>query len=105
MLLMSQLINDYYVSIYLCFAGKLYVIGGSDGTSTLATVEVFDPVTNMWTLGPTLTIPRANVGIAVVKNRLFAVGGFSGKAFLSSIEYLTEDGQEWCIFLPVDGST
>lgn len=40
------------------------------------------------------------MGIAVMNGRLFVVGGFSGKAFLESIEYLSEDAQEWCIYLP-----
>lgn len=40
------------------------------------------------------------MGIAVMNGRLFVVGGFSGKAFLESIEYLSEDAQEWCIYVP-----
>ena len=35
-----------------------------------------------------------------MNGRLFAVGGFSGKAFLKSIEYLSADGEEWCGYLP-----
>ncbi len=76
------------------------MVGGSDGTASLATVEVFDPATQSWSFGPVLRFPRANVGVVTVGQRLFAVGGFSGKAFLDSVEYLTEDGNEWCSFLP-----
>lgn len=82
------------------FTGKLYVVGGSDGTMSLATVEIFDPATQSWSFGPVLSIPRANVGVAVVGKRLFAVGGFSGKAFLDTVEYLAEDGCEWCCCVP-----
>lgn len=40
------------------------------------------------------------MGLAVMNGRLFAVGGFTGKAFLESIEYLAEDSNDWSIFLP-----
>lgn len=61
------------------FLGKLYVVGGSDGTHSLATTEIFDWNEQVWTPGPVMTTPRANVGVAVIGKRLYAVGGFSGK--------------------------
>lgn len=59
--------------------GKLYVIGGSDGAHSLCTTEIYDPETNTWMPGPSMTTCRANVGVAVVNGRLYAVGGFSGE--------------------------
>lgn len=53
-------------------------MGGSDGTQSLATTEMYDPIERVWSPGPNMTTPRANVGVAVVGNRLYAVGGFSG---------------------------
>lgn len=53
-------------------------MGGSDGTQSLATTEMFDPKEQTWSPGPNMTTPRSNVGVAVVGNRLYAVGGFSG---------------------------
>lgn len=53
-------------------------MGGSDGTQSLATTEIYDPNERTWSPGPNMTTPRANVGVAVVGNRLYAVGGFSG---------------------------
>lgn len=64
--------------MYCVFSGKLYVVGGSDGTQSLATTEMYDPIERIWSPGPNMTTPRANVGVAVVGNRLYAVGGFSG---------------------------
>ena len=65
-------------------------------------MEVYDPATQSWSFGPTLSVPRANVSVAVIRKRLYAVGGFSGKAFLDTMEYLhQETGQtEWCTFVP-----
>lgn len=54
------------------------MVGGCDGSCSLDSVEVFDPAFGEWRLGPSMTIPRSNVGVAVVKDRLYAVGGFSG---------------------------
>ena len=75
------------------------MVGGSDGQSSLASVEYFDPDHMTWTHGPAMAIARANVSVAVLSDRLFAVGGFSGKHFLDSIEYLGgKDKKEWCSF-------
>ena len=86
----------------LCFLGKLYAVGGSDGSSSLASVEAYDPATGSWAFCPSLNVPRANVSVAVIRKRLYAVGGFSGKAFLDTMEYLSaDDRQDWCGFVPV----
>lgn len=82
------------------FLGKLYVVGGSDGQSSLISVEIYDPELCTWSFGPSLNTPRANVGVAVMNGRLFAIGGFTGKAFLESMECLGEDANDWSIFLP-----
>lgn len=83
---------------------RLYVIGGSDGQSSLSSVEIFDPFTQTWSVGPSLITPRANVGVALLNGRLFAIGGYNGKMFLDSVEYLMEDGHEWTQFMPISES-
>ena len=86
-------------TICLFVPDKLYVVGGSNGQNALTSVEIFDPVTQTWSFSPSLSHPRSNVGVAVVKGCLFAVGGFSGKTFLDSIEYLSEDATEWSSYV------
>lgn len=90
----------HHVSNISILIGKLYVVGGSDGQSSLASVEIFDPQSGTWSFGPSLSVPRNNVGVMMAQGRLFAVGGFSGKAFLNSIEYLSADGRQWCGYVP-----
>ena len=58
--------------------GKLYAVGGSDGTHSLSSTEMFDPESQTWSPGPNMSTPRSNVGVAVIAGRLYAVGGFSG---------------------------
>ena len=60
-------------------SGQMIVVGGSDGSHSLCTTEIFDAAENAWKPGPTMTTCRANVAVAVVGDRLWAVGGFSGE--------------------------
>jgi len=69
-------------------SGKIYVVGGNDGISALNSIEIYDPDTHTWSLGPVLRLPRANCGVAVLNDILYVVGGFNGKKFLNSIEAL-----------------
>uniref|UniRef100_A0A1I8EUQ8 Kelch domain-containing protein family protein n=1 Tax=Wuchereria bancrofti TaxID=6293 RepID=A0A1I8EUQ8_WUCBA len=68
---------------------SLFVIGGHDGTHSLNSVEILDDPTGEWRLGPSLTIPRANVKAAVASgDEIYLLGGFDGTQFLPSIEVL-----------------
>lgn len=64
---------------------KLYVVGGSDGTQSLCTTEVYDFETNTWSPGPSMTSCRANISVTVIDGKLFAVGGFSGIALQTAL--------------------
>lgn len=81
------------------FNGKLYAVGGSDGSHSLNSTEFYDEDTKTWVVGPNLTTARSNVSVVVVQNRLYAIGGFSGKTFLNSIEYLDAESNEWTTFV------
>ena len=55
--------------------GKLYAVGGRDGTSCLATAECYDPETGVWTAINPMTMKRGGVAVAVIGDLLYAVGG------------------------------
>ena len=55
------------------------MVGGSDGSKTLDTVDIFDCANNTWTSGPSLQTPRSNAGLAVVADRLYIVGGYGSE--------------------------
>ncbi|KAL4714324.1 hypothetical protein ACJJTC_009676 [Scirpophaga incertulas] len=47
--------------------GRLYVVGGDDGTTNLDTVEVFDPATETWSILPErMSVGRSYAGVAVL---------------------------------------
>lgn len=88
--------------IFVAFLDKLYVVGGSDGIQSLSSAETLDLTdpNAVWRPGPPLNTPRGNVRLVTADhNRIFAVGGFSGKSFLNSIEYLEEGTRECEIVL------
>jgi influenza virus NS1A-binding protein len=46
--------------------GKVYAIGGSNGTTELATVEKYDPQEKKWTQITPLPLARCNIGKCTV---------------------------------------
>jgi influenza virus NS1A-binding protein len=83
-------------------ADKIYVVGGSDGSSAQNTIEIYEPENDVWTYGPSMGVPRVNVAVAVVGRRLYALGGFNGKVFMDSIEFLDLDVGEWSSYVPAE---
>ena len=56
-------------------------------------------------MGPTMTFCRANVSVAISNDRLWAVGGFNGKDFLKTVEFLDHNSEEWTNILTIDEKT
>jgi DNA-binding CsgD family transcriptional regulator/N-acetylneuraminic acid mutarotase len=60
-------------------AGKIYVVGGYDGTTEFALCEEYDPAKDdgkvPWTIKAPMSVGRGGLGVAVVGNNLYAVGG------------------------------
>lgn len=53
------------------FRNKIYAIGGTNGWKCLTEVEVFDPVTNEWSMLPQLNIARRGAGVDVYQGKDF----------------------------------
>lgn len=53
---------------------KIYVIGGFNGV-TLATVEVYDPLTDNWQSLPDMTSARNGPACAAVNGKIYVIGG------------------------------
>jgi hypothetical protein len=73
--------------------GRVLVAGGRgrDATDTLASTELFDPKTNAWAKGPTMTTPRAGHTATLLDDgRVLVVGGTApardGSARLDALE-------------------
>lgn len=55
--------------------GRLYAIGGFDGSTNPSVVEVFDPNSNTWSSVAPLPTPRDHLAVVNVGSRVFAIGG------------------------------
>jgi N-acetylneuraminic acid mutarotase len=61
---------------------KIYVVGGmqSDGEPS-DNMQIFDPATNQWSIGPNLPVRRHHLSVAAVGGKLYAIGGVSVATF------------------------
>lgn len=65
--LLSTLMGNLKIPGVIALNGLLYVVGGDDGTSNLASVEVYNPKTDVWTLLPAhMGIGRSYAGVAII---------------------------------------
>lgn len=62
---------------------------------SLSTVEVFDPIVGRWQMAEAMSMLRSRVGVAVMKNRLYAFGGYNGSERLSTVEVFDPDKRVW----------
>ena len=65
----------------------MLIVGGFDGTSALASVDVYDPRTNTVSAGPSLAIGRAgHSATTLLDGRVLIAGGASDSSELASAE-------------------
>ena len=82
----------YYAGSTVDKWGRIWVVGGDDGTSTsLSSVEIYDPARPElgWTPGPKLNVARELAGVVTDHiGRIYAIGGatFPGGSHITSVE-------------------
>ncbi|XP_032393622.1 kelch-like protein 5 isoform X1 [Etheostoma spectabile] len=87
--------------------GFLYAIGGHDApASSLASrlsdcVERYDPQTDVWTAVAPMSISRDAVGVCLLGDRLYAVGGYNGQVYLNAVEAYDPQTNEWTQVAPL----
>lgn len=59
-------------------AGKVYAVGGFNGSLRVRTVDVYDGLKDLWSSVPSMQERRSTLGAAVLGDLLYAVGGFDG---------------------------
>ncbi|CAK0901665.1 unnamed protein product [Prorocentrum cordatum] len=73
----------------------VYVCGGSDGKSALASVDVLDPKTGRWSPGPPMNAARSAHVLVAVGGRLYAIGGADESGVLDTFECLDPTEGRW----------
>ena len=66
-------------------AGRIYALGGFDGTQILSHVEAFDPRMKSWMPLEHMTVPRSSAAACAFNGQLWVLGGTSGSR-LRSVE-------------------
>ena len=81
-----------------CLFGKIYAIGGADGTNCrLSSVEEYIPSLNQWVGVSPLLSPRSGAGTAVLGGHIYVIGGHDGSVPLSSMERYDPLVNEWAV--------
>lgn len=53
--------------------GKVYAVGGFNGSLRVRTVDIYDAQLDQWTVGPNMEARRSTLGVAVLDNYIYAV--------------------------------
>ncbi|MCL4126264.1 UNVERIFIED_CONTAM: hypothetical protein GTU68_008791, partial [Idotea baltica] len=81
--------------------GKVYAVGGFNGSLRVRTVDVYDPVRDTWTACANMEARRSTLGVATLNSCIFAVGGFDGSTGLNSAEMYDPKSFEWRMIAPM----
>ncbi|KAK7863983.1 hypothetical protein R5R35_000091 [Gryllus longicercus] len=87
--------------------GYLYALGGHDApasnpsASVFDSVERYDPKTDTWTIIASMSIGRDALGVCLLGDLLFAVGGFDGQHCLKVVEAYDPQTNEWQQMAPL----
>ncbi|XP_018577320.1 ring canal kelch homolog [Anoplophora glabripennis] len=75
--------------------GKVYAVGGFNGSLRVKTVDVYDAALDVWTSADSMEARRSTLGVAVLNNCIYAVGGFDGSTGLNSAEMYEPQMGKW----------
>ncbi|XP_067889035.1 kelch-like protein 1 isoform X2 [Heterodontus francisci] len=81
--------------------GFLYAVGGHDAPASnhcsrlSDCVERYDPKTDTWTTIASVSVPRDAVGVCLLGDKLYAVGGYDGQTYLNTMESYDPQTNEW----------
>jgi N-acetylneuraminic acid mutarotase len=80
--------------------GQLYVIGGykQSGLSVwnpVATVYAYDPAMDSWTERATMPTARGALSVTEHEGKLYAIGGYDGKANSAAVEVYDPESNSW----------
>ncbi|XP_016397223.1 kelch-like protein 18 [Sinocyclocheilus rhinocerous] len=77
-------------------AGLIYAVGGLNSAGdSLNVVEVFDPIGNCWERCQPMSTARSRVGVAVMNELLYAIGGYDGQSRLRTVEVYNPETDTW----------
>ncbi|CAH1268654.1 kelch-like protein 8 isoform X2 [Branchiostoma lanceolatum] len=82
--------------------GKLYAMGGHDGSDHLNTVEMYDPHINKWTILSPMATKRRGIAVASLGGPIYAVGGLDDSACFHTVERYDIESDTWNFVAPMN---
>ncbi|XP_064476473.1 actin-binding protein IPP-like [Ornithodoros turicata] len=102
LLVKGRMTSGRYAMGVLGHQGLIYVIGGYNDHMELNLVECFNPVTHEWTTLAPLRTKRAYVGVGVLHDHIYAVGGSNDRnTALATVERYSIEENKWTEILPL----
>ena len=56
---------------------------------------MYDPILGRWRDAEAMSMLRSRVGVAVMRSRLYAIGGYNGTDRLNTVEVFDADTKRW----------
>jgi len=98
----SRLLTSRYRLAAATVGCELYAIGGWDWTGASRLNEMYDPVANYWTPKASKPTGAANVGAAVLNDKIYVVGGMSNNLrLLEAVEVYDPATDSWWTIAPL----
>ena len=73
----------------------MVTVGGWCSGDAISSVERYDPQSNEWRMVAPMSKRRCGVGVSVLNDLLYAVGGHDGQSYLNSIERYFTSYFDW----------
>lgn len=78
-------------------------MGGFNGQSRVRSVDVYNIQTKEWSVGPEMICRRGTLGIGLLNEKIYAVGGFDGVSGLISVEcWNFKSNKGWTMVAPLN---
>jgi len=77
--------------------GRVFAIGGFDGSSILNAVEAYDPRMKNWMEISPMTTARSSASACEIDRKIFVLGGSSGSR-LNTVEYYESRMNKWTLW-------
>lgn len=81
--------------------GRLYAVGGHNAPPNqphamrTASVEVYEPRTDMWTEVACLSSPRDSIAVTTLGMKLYALGGHDGHIYTDRVQVYDPETNQW----------
>ncbi|XP_041107021.1 kelch-like protein 8 isoform X1 [Polyodon spathula] len=82
--------------------GKVYAVGGHDGSEHLGSMEMFDPANNKWMMLASMNTKRRGIALAALGGPIYAIGGLDDNSCFNDVERYDLESDRWSAVAPMN---